>query len=256
MSEHLCTVIQQNEVRKAKKLSELLQALNVESPDSSVVMPVLFQKTPTPGLDIWPSHSPKVHRKTDGVKDGQVGNEAETASPKGQACPTRTEKVDVKEGVSDPEISLANGKVKELQLATTKGHPEVEATPVGRPLSSVTADLNITETSGTRVASDGHKQQSLVPSATTDGQEHVPASSEALSGNNSFTAQPPEFEKATPGVSGSGVPINDVSVLGIGTEKTQDSPSVKGEHSSWSGLSSDSNDGAQKDVGMTHQSTE
>ena len=65
LSEHLCNVIQQNEIRKAKKLAELLHALNVESgitnPASMPSLPVLLQRTPTPGLDVWPR---KERRKT------------------------------------------------------------------------------------------------------------------------------------------------------------------------------------------------
>ena len=54
-------MIQQNEVRKANKLAELLQALSIEAnPGSQVVQDpsaALFHKTPTPGMDIWPKGS-------------------------------------------------------------------------------------------------------------------------------------------------------------------------------------------------------
>ena len=70
LSEHLCNVIQQNEIRKAKKLAELLQVLNVESgvPASTAapLLPALLQRTPTPGLDIWPKKG-----KLDTHKTGQ-----------------------------------------------------------------------------------------------------------------------------------------------------------------------------------------
>ena len=57
LSEHLCAVIQQNEARKARKLAELLQTLNLEPEDSKVSLAsaaAVVQKTPTPGLEIWP----------------------------------------------------------------------------------------------------------------------------------------------------------------------------------------------------------
>ena len=65
LSEHLCTIIQQNEARKAKKLADLLQTLELEnSPTDSLTSlpstskptsgPALYQKTPTPGINIWP----------------------------------------------------------------------------------------------------------------------------------------------------------------------------------------------------------
>ena len=66
LSEHLCTIIQQNEVRKAEKLAELLKTLELEnsvvdlshSVTDSQSRHTLFQKTPTPGINIWP------HNKT------------------------------------------------------------------------------------------------------------------------------------------------------------------------------------------------
>ena len=59
LSEHLCTIIQQNEVRKAEKLAELLKTLELEgqsdnSAATSLPGHALFQKTPTPGINIWP----------------------------------------------------------------------------------------------------------------------------------------------------------------------------------------------------------
>ena len=66
LSEHLCTIIQQNEARKAEKLAELLKTLELENSIMDSSHPVtdsqsrhaLFQKTPTPGINIWP------HNKT------------------------------------------------------------------------------------------------------------------------------------------------------------------------------------------------
>ena len=60
LSEHLCAIIQQNEARKAQKLADLLRTLKLEN--SGVTTPgvvvdpgaVLFHKTPTPGVNIWP----------------------------------------------------------------------------------------------------------------------------------------------------------------------------------------------------------
>ena len=75
LSEHLCNVIQQNEIRKAKKLAELLQVLNVESgvPTSTAapLLPPLLQRTPTPGLDIWPNKGKVDAHKTSVPVSGQ-----------------------------------------------------------------------------------------------------------------------------------------------------------------------------------------
>ena len=62
LSEHLCTIIQQNEARKAEKLADLLKTLELENSalgstlrgPESLSGPALFQKTPTPGMNIWP----------------------------------------------------------------------------------------------------------------------------------------------------------------------------------------------------------
>ena len=64
LSEHLCTIIQQNEVRKSEKLAELLKTLKTEGQEiaesdttgSSHALEhhTLYRKTPTPGASIWP----------------------------------------------------------------------------------------------------------------------------------------------------------------------------------------------------------
>ena len=60
LSEHLCTIIQQNELRKSEKLAELLQTLELETQSNgdattkSVSGNAMFHKTPTPGINIWP----------------------------------------------------------------------------------------------------------------------------------------------------------------------------------------------------------
>ena len=63
LSEHLCAVVQQNELRKATKLSQLTATLKLQSDfdkqggrevsrkDCNMGM---FQRTPTPRLDVWP----------------------------------------------------------------------------------------------------------------------------------------------------------------------------------------------------------
>ena len=91
LSEHLCTIIQQNEARKAKKLADLLQTLELENSqtDSSLASlpstskptsgPALYQKTPTPGINIWPrerldSKENSPSRKETGSLAAQDGN--------------------------------------------------------------------------------------------------------------------------------------------------------------------------------------
>ena len=59
LAEHLCAVIQENEIRKAKKLEELMVKLNmaVGGDESSVLPKVLvYQRTPTPRYEHWPQN--------------------------------------------------------------------------------------------------------------------------------------------------------------------------------------------------------
>lgn len=100
LSEHLCNVIQQNEIRKAKKLAELLQVLNVESgvPTSTAapLLPPLLQRTPTPGLDIWPNRG-----KVDAHKTGVPvpGQEVQTESNSAAAVSGGAEEMPAGPGV-------------------------------------------------------------------------------------------------------------------------------------------------------------
>ena len=57
LAEHLCAVIQENEIRKAKKLEELMVKLNITVGDdeNSISSKVLvYQRTPTPRYEHWP----------------------------------------------------------------------------------------------------------------------------------------------------------------------------------------------------------
>jgi len=55
LAEHLCAVIQENEIRKAKKLEELMTKLNlsVGEDDSSTPKVLTYQRTPTPRYGHW-----------------------------------------------------------------------------------------------------------------------------------------------------------------------------------------------------------
>ena len=107
LSEHLCTVIQQNEVRKAEKLANLLQALELgnsvkhPSPSSeSLPSPVLFQKTPTPGINIWPREKVGVKPTPPSHEDKTSGRVKSVSELSGQVAPS-----DVKTGSSEDTLS-------------------------------------------------------------------------------------------------------------------------------------------------------
>ena len=75
LAEHLCAVIQENEIRKAKKLEELMVKLNLTVGDGdggsiSSKVPV-YQRTPTPRYEHWPQVPPVVHSK----RDTSTGNQ-------------------------------------------------------------------------------------------------------------------------------------------------------------------------------------
>lgn len=64
LAEHLCAVIQENEVRKAKKLEELMVKLNmtVGGDENSISSKVLvYQRTPTPRYEHWPQSTSASH---------------------------------------------------------------------------------------------------------------------------------------------------------------------------------------------------
>ncbi len=141
MSEHLCTVIQQNELRKAKKLGELLRALNVEPPDGSNILPVLFQKTPTPGMDIWPGASDHMThtsahcaRKEAAIQEA-VSPRVETGKGAGVGASEEVEPSDKpgtlskdREQAGDPQITPPTGST-EPQMTSPTGNAEPQLTP-------------------------------------------------------------------------------------------------------------------------------
>ena len=71
LSEHLCAVIQHNEARKSAKLEELMSKLQMEGSsgeersgeakeaDKSSTNVAALLKTPTPGIDVWPTLAKK-----------------------------------------------------------------------------------------------------------------------------------------------------------------------------------------------------
>ena len=64
LAEHLCAVIQENEIRKAKKLEELMVKLNmtVGGDENSISSKVLvYQRTPTPRYEHWPQSTSASH---------------------------------------------------------------------------------------------------------------------------------------------------------------------------------------------------
>ena len=111
LSEHLCAIIQQNELRKSEKLAELLKTLELESQSEENAttkdLSGLFQRTPTPGINIWPrerlcsneTHSNKSDARTitgddvavsdDGSEEKKVGSQEPAGPP--DSCPTRDE---------------------------------------------------------------------------------------------------------------------------------------------------------------------
>ena len=70
LAEHLCAVIQENEIRKAKKLEELMVKLDltVGSDENTVSSKVLvYQRTPTPRYEHWPQSTSASNPKGDTI---------------------------------------------------------------------------------------------------------------------------------------------------------------------------------------------
>ena len=97
LAEHLCAVIQENEIRKAKKLEELMIKLNlsVGENDSSSSKVLTYQRTPTPRYGHWPQSPTAV------VPQSTV--------PDSENCETKTN-VDGTDNVTPSEDLLSSNK--------------------------------------------------------------------------------------------------------------------------------------------------
>ncbi len=250
MSEHLCTVIQQNEVRKAKKLAELLQALNVEGPDGSVTLPALFKKTPTPGLDIWPRGGrPRTHSKTDSVKDGKPLKETTekevTASLDGRdsLTVTREENTDNAKGPSDEVVTLLKDKKssEDVQLSACTSGGSAEASHVQAPHEDKPELANGTPTqtsAGSEVVIDlksavasatGHRAPSGECLASGVGMPHAALTSRMPSTTGSNASNPPTINGASVLASDGTGESHDQSPIGEESSLSDASP-ASGQH--------------------------
>ncbi|NWX34942.1 GORAB protein, partial [Notiomystis cincta] len=85
LTEHLCTIIQQNELRKARKLEELMQQLDVEADEENLELEIeveqmLQQQEAEAGRQS--SHTGTAGESPSGVgQESQQGNHAAAASP-------------------------------------------------------------------------------------------------------------------------------------------------------------------------------
>ena len=110
LSEHLCAVVQENEVRKAKKLSELTAALRLGDDKTKSVVGAgdihseMFQRTPTPRSEIWPHNLSQ-------EKSVSLGSRSSLSA---------VSKSD------DPPIQQMNKKEKDKPSVGTSGSDEVD----------------------------------------------------------------------------------------------------------------------------------
>ena len=94
LAEHLCAVIQENEIRKAKKLEELMVKLNMTvGSDEGSIAPkaLLYQRTPTPRYEHWPQSPAMSNSKGDIV----TGNQPEKHTGNSQTVVTAVTKQDI-----------------------------------------------------------------------------------------------------------------------------------------------------------------
>lgn len=89
LTEHLCTIIQQNELRKAKKLEELMQQLDVQADEEALELEVeveqlLREQETETGKQVVPVESPGQpagESVSSGLADGNKEPQLQTTSP-------------------------------------------------------------------------------------------------------------------------------------------------------------------------------
>lgn len=94
LTDHLYTIIHQNEVRKAKKLSELLHKLNMATPDSEEILNSAVMDVPAAMTMFSPVHVVKRDRASSVESDGKqvapsVESDGKQTAPSGES-PSQT----------------------------------------------------------------------------------------------------------------------------------------------------------------------
>ncbi|XP_039586225.1 RAB6-interacting golgin isoform X1 [Passer montanus] len=95
LTEHLCTIIQQNELRKARKLEELMQQLDVEADEENLELEIeveqmLQQQEAEAGRQCSQAHSHAGTAQENPAPSG-VGQESQQADPAAAASPAVSE---------------------------------------------------------------------------------------------------------------------------------------------------------------------
>lgn len=166
LSEHLCTVIQENEIRKAKKLAELLEALSIDANSGSETVKdpasLLLYKTPTPGMDIWPKRAGQNQDGLSVVQEDRNSDKGRTG-PDNDKPPEACLPVD-KDGRTETSENTMSVNSEQSQCVTeaTGSEREPPSTSGGEATGSTNQQQN---SSGT---CESHKPTETVTSSSTD----------------------------------------------------------------------------------------
>lgn len=128
LTEHLCTIIQQNELRKARKLEELMQQLEVEADEENLeleieVERILQQQEAEAGRQASQSHS-------------HAGTAKESPTPSAAVCKTEHASHDVI-STSEQLVQPQNSGTKSLSSVDSQTQA-VNVTPGSPPAHSAT----------------------------------------------------------------------------------------------------------------------
>ncbi|XP_065505146.1 RAB6-interacting golgin isoform X1 [Caloenas nicobarica] len=122
LTEHLCTIIQQNELRKARKLEELMQQLEVEADEENLELEIevermLQQQEAEAGRQASQSHNPAGTAK-ENPTPGVTAREGERAN-RAVASPASSEQLVHSENSDTKSLSNMNSQTQ----AVTPGSP-------------------------------------------------------------------------------------------------------------------------------------
>ncbi|CAI5778854.1 Hypothetical predicted protein [Podarcis lilfordi] len=110
LTEHLCTIIQQNELRKANKLEELMQQLDVEADDENLELEIEVERM------LQQQEAEAARQRTESQKPALVGEENAT-SPAADKGPESEGRTDSETLAEQPTASHSNGEGQAVNSA-------------------------------------------------------------------------------------------------------------------------------------------
>ncbi|XP_033011853.1 RAB6-interacting golgin [Lacerta agilis] len=111
LTEHLCTIIQQNELRKANKLEELMQQLDVEADDENLELEIEVERM------LQQQEAEAARQRAESQKPAPVGEE-NAASPAADKGPESEGRTDSETLAEQPTTSYLDGEGQAVNSAS------------------------------------------------------------------------------------------------------------------------------------------